>query len=288
MKIFIDTDPYIYNIAHSLQPSCWWVDGEWHENYFDTLRMLKTQERPKGDMEKEQFLLPPWEVKPRVNSVLNSVFRKLKSEIRNEIKIPPGDVDWIISSKENFRKDIDSEYKSNRPSRPRWYEETKKTIINKTKAWSVPGVEADDVIAYLHWDSFYKEGPQSSIIAAIDKDFDIVPGWHYHLKDSYVYYVTEEEAAYKLKEQLITGDKSDNIPGIKGKGEKKAKEWMIENPTDSWEEFKELLITTLYKEQFDNPEQRYDTNFSLLDIGGVWSEKLGLELPEALKELRNV
>lgn len=288
MKAWIDTDPYVYSISHSLQPSCYWVDGEWHENYFDTLKLLKAQERSKEDMEKEQFLLPPWEIKPRVNAVLNSVVKKLKAEVNTTLSIKVKELEWIFSSKDNFRKDLDLEYKGTRPPKPRWHAEVRKAIKNKTQAWSMPSVEADDVIAYLHWDMFYNVGEMSTVIAAIDKDFDILPGWHYHIRDSFLYYVTEEDAANKLKEQLITGDKSDNIPGIKGMAEKKAQKWMKENPTSSWEEFRELLITTLYKDQFEFPEDRYDTNFKLLDIGGVWSEKLGLELPQELQELRQL
>ena len=287
MKAWIDTDPYVYSIAHSLQPSCYWVDGEWHENYHDTLRMLKEQDRTKDDMEKEQFLLPPWEIKPRVNSVLNNMLKKLKAEVNTILDLKVKEFEWVFSSSSNFRKDLDLEYKGTRPPKPRWHGEVRKSIKNKTGAWSIPGLEADDVIAYCHWEIF-KDNPMGTVIAAIDKDFDIIPGWHYHIRDSYLYYVTEEEAANKLKEQLITGDKSDNIPGVKGKGEKKAQKWIMDNPHESWDEFKEILITSLYKDEFDNPEFRYDTNFSLLDIGGVWSEMLGLELPQELQELRNV
>ena len=288
MKVLVDADPYVYSISHSLQPSCYWVDGEWHEDYYATLKMLKEQDRTKDDMQKEQFLLPPWEIKPRVNAVLNSMVKKLKAEVKNEIGNLPLHFDWVFSSSSNFRKDIDIDYKGQRPPKPRWHKEVKKAIKAKTQAWSFPGLEADDVIAYEQWFSFYNHGPQSSIIAAIDKDFDIIPGWHYHIRDSYVYYVTEEEAALKLKEQLITGDSSDNIPGIKGMAEKKAKKWIENNPHNSWEEFRNLLITDKYKDEFDFPEDRYDTNFTLLDIGGVWSEKLGLELPQALQDLRNL
>ena len=37
-----------------------------------------------------------------------------------------------------------------------------------------------------------------------------------------MYYVKEEEAIKNFYKQLLTGDRTDNIPGIKGIGDKKA------------------------------------------------------------------
>lgn len=290
MKVYIDTDPYIYQIASVLQPVCYWAEG--NSDYFETKReaiaYCKEHEIPVDTIEKENFLMPPWYIKTFTNSTLNHVVPGIKREAKETVKLPIKEVEWVLSSKENFRRDLDLTYKAQRPSKPRWHKEVRKYIKDKTSAWSFPGLEADDVIAYLHWDSYHNEGPYSSMIAAIDKDFDILPGWHYHLRDKYCYWVTEDEAEFNLKKQLITGDTSDNIPGIKGMGEKKAAKFIEENPTESWAEFRELLITECYSKQFDFPEDRYDTNFKLLDIGGVYSEMLGNTLHTWLQDLRQL
>jgi len=51
-------------------------------------------------------------------------------------------------------------------------------------------------------------------IATIDKDLDGCYGWHYNWQKQKVYYVTEDEANQFFYTQLITGDATDNIPGL--------------------------------------------------------------------------
>ena len=53
-------------------------------------------------------------------------------------------------------------------------------------------------------------------IATLDKDLDGVPGWHYVWKGKRegVFYVTETEADRFFYTQMLTGDATDNIPGL--------------------------------------------------------------------------
>jgi len=68
----------------------------------------------------------------------------------------------------------------------------------------------------------------SVIICSIDKDLKGTPGWHYewphHGNNGKLYWVSQEEADKWFYIQLLMGDKAtDNIEGIKGIGEKKAR-----------------------------------------------------------------
>ena len=122
----------------------------------------------------------------------------------------------VLSGATNHRLEVYPEYKANRdPShRPYWYNEIKEYLENTLGAVkSDPGDEADDELGILHG-----EMPRNSVICTIDKDLDQVPGLHYNWsakrKGMGVYVVSPEEADFTFYSQVLTGDSTDNIPGL--------------------------------------------------------------------------
>jgi hypothetical protein len=83
------------------------------------------------------------------------------------------------------------------------------------------GEEADDVIGYSHY-ARYKQDMESSIIASVDKDLNMLPGKHYNFYRKESYFVTDEMADHAFYTQLLTGDPTDNIQGVPKIGKKKA------------------------------------------------------------------
>jgi 5'-3' exonuclease len=79
------------------------------------------------------------------------------------------------------------------------------------------GQEADDSIAIAHVENNYK-----SIIASIDKDFLQLRGNHWNFVKKEMTFVSEEEAIKNFYRQVLTGDRVDNIIGLKGIGPVKA------------------------------------------------------------------
>lgn len=131
----------------------------------------------------------------------------------------------FISGKDNFRYDIDPNYKGNRDKSSKPIQE--KEIRNYLKkAWGAKEVdfcEVDDAVSYMTM-----QNPISNVIVTIDKDLDNTPGWHYNYdKDDY-YYITDEEADLNFYRQLLSGDPTDNIKGCKGIGKVKAHD-ILEN-----------------------------------------------------------
>ncbi|MDD9816698.1 MAG: hypothetical protein OXU61_00955, partial [Gammaproteobacteria bacterium] len=60
------------------------------------------------------------------------------------------------------------------------------------------------------------------VIAGIDKDLKQIPGNHYNFNKQLHEFVDDDNANLNLMLQCLTGDTSDNIPGIKGIGPAKA------------------------------------------------------------------
>ena len=124
---------------------------------------------------------------------------------------------YLTKSKDEkaFRKQVYPEYKANRKSpRPVHYEALRQFLVEEWGAIMVEVIEADDALAIAQSDD--------TIIVSIDKDLDMVPGWHYNFVKEIKYYVHEDEAIRNFYIQLLMGDAADNVKGLKGIGEKKA------------------------------------------------------------------
>ena len=127
-----------------------------------------------------------------------------------------------LTGKSNYRDDIakTQTYKGHRlgVAKPKHFDLMREYM---EKAWGFEiqeGQEADDAIGI----EAYKLDPRDYVICSIDKDLNNLRGWHYNFHKNEMYYVKEEEAIKNFYKQLLTGDRTDNIPGIKGIGDKKA------------------------------------------------------------------
>jgi 5'-3' exonuclease len=92
------------------------------------------------------------------------------------------------------------------------------------------GYEADDALSIkqlheLMSDEYdlecgkYKKNLYGTVLCSRDKDLNMVPGYHYSWgsgkqKEKEVWYVTREEGWHWFYTQLLTGDSTDNIPGL--------------------------------------------------------------------------
>lgn len=122
------------------------------------------------------------------------------------------------TGKGNYRFAIYPEYKANRKDmeKPVHYELLRQTLLEDYGSTLVEGQEADDQIGIDN------AKIEDSIIVSIDKDLNQLPGWHYNFVKGLKYKVTPEEGLKYFYHQLLMGDRTDNIPGLTGIGEKKA------------------------------------------------------------------
>ena len=163
------------------------------------------------------------------------------------------------SRNKNFRNEIYPEYKSNRPESPEWYLHWKDVMIDTFKelgAIQLSTIESDDALSIIR--NLYPEDGLLTLCHA-DKDMAQCWGLHYNIKKHQQYFITKERAKYNLFRQILIGDTTDNIPGCKNIGEKKADKLLSYVPFI--ERFEDVV-----KEQFVKAGSDYDTMYKLVKL----------------------
>ena len=160
-------------------------------------------------------------------------FTNMLLKVMRDLK--PDQLAVIFDSKgPTFRKDLYPEYKANRSAMPEDLVPQIPYIKRVVEAFGLPGIEmpgyeADDIIATLA-KKFAAQGMEVTVVTG-DKDLMQIVSDRIHLLDTMkdkIYgpaEVTERfGGADKVVEvQALSGDSSDNIPGVPGIGEKTAK-----------------------------------------------------------------
>jgi hypothetical protein len=215
----IDADVLTYTVGFAAQKTLWEVRDEGvcifaSEKEDDCLNYIETMSM--------NLDVVPVIVPDKVENALHTVKQMIK-----RITAAAGCQTYrpYLTGKHNFRERIATlkKYKGNRVApKPYHYDNIREYLVSHHRAIVVDGMEADDAIAIIHSRALKEK--RRTVICSIDKDFDQIVGPHYYFKkDKEEYYeVTPKEAHYAFWKQLLTGDATDNIQGIKGCGDKTA------------------------------------------------------------------
>ena len=134
-------------------------------------------------------------------------------KIMDELGVNEFDTKLYLSGPTNFRYDVavTKPYKGTRKKshRPAHEEEIRAHMISTWDTVVADGIEADDALGIAQCAS-----SEETCIVSIDKDLDMIPGYHYNPTHDLTYEVTEEQAWTVFCTQLLTGDSTDNIPGL--------------------------------------------------------------------------
>lgn len=181
---------------------------------------------------------------------LNFCLHGVKETISSILKNSECDDSVIfLSHPINSRMEVFPEYKANRDPahKPHWYKEIKEYLLDKQFAiLSNEGDEADDALGIAQMSN------DDTVICTLDKDLDQVPGWHYNFsknrKADGLYHISLTEGDRFFYKQLLTGDATDNIPGMFRKlGVKATKKYT--SPIDSMSDVREMYehVVSCYK-----------------------------------------
>ena len=202
------------------------------------------------------------------------------SEIASDTSI--GTMRIYLSGEGNFRYDvaITKPYKGNREGfrKPQHLAHIHDYLRRRYSAITVDGYEADDAIA----SDMTQNG---AIHCGQDKDIYQISGRHYNFVEKEWATVTPEEATLALYQQILTGDKTDNVDGLPRVGVKTAQKIITDPDTamqDAKAYYKEVCaekmpdvdVATYWKEQVKLIQLVADLNIADLMTTNIKVNKL--------------
>ena len=171
---------------------------------------------------------------PGDNGLIYTFFRSLRSEVERH---NPDRLYVVVEGKPAKRLELSSDYKGTRTSvpDPNFYKQ-KDEILNLIKLFPItlarhPTHECDDVIAHA---ANVIHPHDEIVISSSDTDFLQIANERVRLWNPVSKSFRNPEANY-VRFKALKGDKSDNIPGIKGIGAKSAAR--LANDESSFNEF---------------------------------------------------
>lgn len=172
----------------------------------------------------------------------------------------------FLTGQGNFRNDIavTVPYKGTRPSeKPVHLQALRQHLVDSWGFVIVNGIEADDAVGI----EAYKLSEEESIMVHIDKDLNQFRGHHYNYRKKQHYYISEFEGWYNFYLQILTGDRIDNIQGLKGIGPAKGAKLLKDCET-----VEQLYQAVLYA--YEGDTERVHENAHLLYLqrkeGDLW------------------
>lgn len=181
---------------------------------------------------------------------------------------------FFIKGRDNFRHKINPEYKANRRDfvKPVYLDDCYRYVSDAWNAIPSHGMETDDNLGI--------EQTDETVIASIDKDLLQIPGEHWNFVKCFGQQVTQQDGLRHFYKQMLIGDTSDNLFGIKGIGPKKA-EKLIEHLDDEQD-----MFDTVYN-MYDDP-QRFVMNANCFWImrkeNEWWVNRQDLILPKKCQQ----
>jgi len=139
----------------------------------------------------------------------------------------------VLSPSTNFRyREYNvAPYKGQRLAKDERFQDIERIVklrlSDKWKFYMAIDMEADDAVCAFA--ELYKSHAIEYTVCSPDKDMRQIPGKHYDYKKNEHLEVSDDQAFYNLCVQLLMGDKTDNILGLPGIGEVKARKILDAN-----------------------------------------------------------
>lgn len=211
-ELLVDVDVLVYEAAFSAQRTLYKWQGRVYQNAAEwKADVEKRKLNVKEEREKRESYI---EVLPE-NVAEQSADKKLKDIIE---AAGGGKSTLIMSGDHNYREEyaVTKKYKGNRDAveKPRHYQHIRSYYIEKHGCEVTSGIEADDAIGIEITRN------AEAVVCSIDKDLNQLPGRHYDWNKKLRYMVDKINGHRWFWTQMLTGDSTDNIPGLPGYGDK--------------------------------------------------------------------
>src|SRR5690554_1303762 len=249
MKAYIDADVIAYSAGFASEERVWvaW-DGDFPVEVCKDKGYLK-QEYP--DLEITCQAEPSDTTLALLNT--DDMVERIMERLRDFGPIETFHL--YLTGEGNFRQEVakTQPYKGNRTApRPHHHARIREHLVLEWGARVVKGYEADDALSIKGWEWWRNRKGSPVIMASIDKDLLQVPGLHFswqtHNKEEVYEHIEESEAHRHFWSQVLTGDNGDNIPGIKGIGNKRATKLLQD--CETWEEMQAMVKETYLKKGY--------------------------------------
>jgi 5'-3' exonuclease len=184
---------------------------------------------------------------------LQESWKALKKDLQElQDKFFTNDYLMAVKGPNNFRNIMYCDYKISRNKDPqianKFVPTLRKLCVRDGLAIESEGREADDLLRI--WAEECRRAGTDYIVCTIDKDLKMIPGSFYNMKQKELIEISEEEAMRHYYEQLLKGDPVDDIPGLRGVGNVKAKKLLADCKEES--EFQEIVVGMYIRHYGDN------------------------------------
>jgi DNA polymerase-1 len=217
--LLIDGDIIKYRCAASAEKTYWAVEYKSNDEFekFDSYQEAK--KAAEGVNEVWGVLWSRKEVQP-VEFALQACKTTLDALLA---KLTPKEMRIFLSPSTTFRDKLakTKPYKGNRTNvqKPKYLKEVEEYLINVHGGVLADNQEADDEIGIA-----LSQSDGNGVSVSIDKDLLQIPGWHYNWVSDTVRRISPKQGDFNFYSQMLTGDVTDNIPGLPGYGPKTARD----------------------------------------------------------------
>lgn len=202
----------------------------------------------------------------------------------------------------DYRAGIYPEYKKSRKDlRDNQTEEEKRSFEEFLQDWQTafelcstigqsikyPGVEADDIAAYIVQVAHIRKAFDHIWLLSTDRDWDLlvdekVSRFSYRTRKEITMHNWDDHYPYAMEDHIsvkvLQGDKSDDIPGVAGIGEKRAAT-LIRQYGSAYDIYEHLPIndSKVYIQNLNKFKDQILTNYELMDLQSYCYNAIGQE-----------
>lgn len=221
-----------------------------YSDWISLVKKIEGEFKEVRQYDSEGAFIPPKHTRPEERKYMEDSWKNFKKDLDGILKkFFTNDFKMAVKGEGNFRDDMYPDYKQNRKNQEAVLKakgETRRKYVNGVRdlaimeGLAVPadGMEADDYVRI--WAEEARQEGQDFIIVTIDKDLKCIPGRHYNPSKKELITMSEADSLRFFYQQLLSGDPTDNIPGIPGIAEKTATKELMHCMSE--EEFQENVV----------------------------------------------